>query len=384
MSKLLLIRDARFQTHLTPDSHPETPGRLAAIDLNISKWALASQVMELSPRLALETQLCYVHTDSYIELLNDKAEKAKEEDGLAQLDADTYMSGASYEIARLAAGAGFVALDEVSRPGKISEPGQGRNAFVAVRPPGHHALADAPMGFCLFNNIALAARYAQKEKGYKKIFIIDWDVHHGNGTQWAFYDDPSVFFCSFHQYPFWPYDSGWYLEDGSREGRGYNLNIPLPRGTGDRGYLKAFDTLVEPIILAYQPDLILVSAGYDAHRQDPLGDQQISTAGYAMLTQRVRDLSLKVAGAAASPIPVVVFLEGGYNVKTLAESTIATMRVLNAQDEAELGAVHASYLEAGFTDEKAQITGDAHANLVDERVAEVAKHFKRYWKVLGT
>lgn len=368
MSRLALIRDSRFQGHATPASHPESAQRLAALDAAFVKSALEADVKQLVPRSASEEEVAYVHRSSYIESLLEDANRAAQLHDLIALDADTFMGATSFDIAKLACGAGLTAIDAVAG-------GEHDCAFVAVRPPGHHALIDKPMGFCLFNNIAVAARYAQKKAGYKKVFIIDWDVHHGNGTQWAFYDDPSVFFVSFQQYPFWPFDSGWYLEDGKDEGRGYNMNIPLPKGTGDRGYLHAFDRLVAPACRAYGPDLIMVSAGYDAHQDDPLGQQRISTSGYAMLSQRVRDLSNEVGA------PAVVFLEGGYNVRSLSEAAVATMRVLNAGNEEESGQVHASYLMPGLIENSEHITADRNAHLVDERVKEISSHFAHFWPV---
>ncbi len=381
MSKLALIRDPRFQKHLTPDAHPETPQRLVAIDNVLAGYSLRQGLDELAPRLARESDIALVHKASYMEQLQANAERlqAMESNGggpgdlayndLIRLDNDTYMSAASYDTAKLACGAGLVGIDAVAS-------GASQSAFVAVRPPGHHALVDQPMGFCLFNNVAVAARYGQKTHGYKRVFIVDWDVHHGNGTQWAFYNDPSVFFVSFQQYPNWPYDSGWYTEDGVGEGRGFNMNIPLPKGTGDRGYLKAFDELVKPVCFEFKPDLILVSAGYDAHRDDPLGQQCITTSGYAMLAQRVDDLSRELG------VPSVVFLEGGYNVKSLSESAVATMRVLNAKSESDQGAVHASYLMPFAAGDGAHITGDQTPDAVDERIFDVKKHFAKYWRVL--
>jgi acetoin utilization deacetylase AcuC-like enzyme len=232
------------------------------------------------------------------------------------------------------------------------------------------------MGFCLFNNIAVAAKYAQKTMGLKRVLIIDWDVHHGNGTQDIFYDDPSVCFASFHQYPFWPPNSGWYEEDGTGEGKGYNVNIPLPAGTGDRGYLHAWDRLLKPICLEYQPELIMLSAGYDAHQMDPLGQQRISTSGYAMLSQRLADLGRETSSK------LVAFLEGGYNAKSLAESALATMRVLNASTAEETAAVHVSYLVPGSAAGMAPITEDQSPNEVDQRVVDVRKHFSQYWRSL--
>jgi len=369
MSRLALVRDQRFLQHKTPETHPESPQRLVAIDNAIARHALDHDLRQLTPRSASEDEISLIHSAAYIEHLYDDSEKARKKDGLVQLDADTFMSADTYDTAKLAAGAGLTGVDAVA--GK-----QFDRAFVAVRPPGHHALVDQAMGFCLFNNIAVAVRYAQKTCGFKKVFVIDWDVHHGNGTQWAFYDDPSVFFTSFQQYPFWPYDSGWYLEDGKGEGKGANMNIPLPAGTGDRGYLHAFDQLVKPVCLEFNPDLIMVSAGYDAHKDDPLGQQRITTAGFAMLTQRVADL------AAATGASVVVFLEGGYNVRSLSDSVTASMRVLNASSDPELGAIHASYLMPYAAGDPQHVTDDRSVDQVNERVREVRKHFAKYWKEL--
>jgi acetoin utilization deacetylase AcuC-like enzyme len=316
MSKLLLVRDSRFQEHLTPEAHPESPQRLVAIDKALHRSHLIKEVRQAEPRPATEDELSTVHKEGYIEHLREDAERAKKSSCLIPLDADTFMSPETYDTALLAAGAGLVAVDAIKKAHTDS-------SFVVVRPPGHHALSDKPMGFCLFNNVAVAARYAQKNLGFKRIFVIDWDVHHGNGTQDMFYKDPSVFFVSFHQFPFWPPDSGWYTQDGDGDGKGYNLNIPLPAGTGDRGYLRAWDELLKPICLEYKPDLIMLSAGYDAHQFDPLGQQQITTCGYGLLTQRLLELSQ------ATNAKIVGFLEGGYNTKSLSEAVITTMGVLN-------------------------------------------------------
>lgn len=366
MSKLALVRDEQFQHHLTPDLHPESPKRLAAIDEAFEKGALQNAIEQLHPRSAAEEEICLVHKEGYVERLKERSERAKS-GGFVQLDADTFMSPETFETAKLAAGAGLVAVESLQDKGFAS-------AFVAVRPPGHHALVDKPMGFCLFNNVAVAAKYAQKKLGLERVLIIDWDVHHGNGTQAIFYDDPSVAFVSFHQYPFWPPDSGWYTEDGTGDGKGYNMNIPLPGGTGDRGYLHAWDELVKPLCLEYDPQLIMLSAGYDAHQMDPLGQQKISTSGYAMMSQRLVDLSEQTGAK------VVAFLEGGYNTKSLAESAVATMRVLNANGAEEIADVHVSYLVPGSAAGLNPITQDERPTEVDTRVQDVKKHFSKYWK----
>lgn len=365
MSKLALVHKDEFQKHLTPESHPESPQRLKAIDEALHRSELLRELPRLEPSAAGLEDLSSVHKASYIEDLESKGAQAAAKGGILQLDSDTWMSPASYETAKLAAGAGVEAVKAVIKSGYA-------RSFVIVRPPGHHALPDAPMGFCLFNNVAIAARHAQRHYGLKKVMIIDWDVHHGNGTQDIFYDDPSVLFLSFHQFPFWPPDIGWYTEDGSGDGKGYNVNIPLPAGTGDRGYLSAWDSIVKPICLEYKPDLLLLSAGYDAHQADPLGQQQISTRGYFMLTNRLAEL------AEAIKCPIIGFLEGGYNTRSLADSVVATVKVLNSTSLSERDNIQAF---AGiYGAEVSAATKDRNLDLVDERIKDIKRHFSKYWR----
>jgi acetoin utilization deacetylase AcuC-like enzyme len=366
MSNLVFVYDEVFQRHKTPESHPESPDRLAAIEQTLHRTELIKQVKTAAPRAATPDELAVVHNADYIEELEKRGQKARSSDSVVQIDPDTWMSPESYDIAKLAAGAGLVAVESVARTGTSS--------FVAARPPGHHALATRAMGFCLFNNVAVAARYAQQHLGMKKVLIIDWDVHHGNGTQDMFFDDPSVCFISFHQYPFWPPDSGWYTEDGRGEGKGFNINIPMPAGSGDRGYIRAWDAIVTPIALEYKPDLILLSAGYDAHQHDPLGQQLISTNGYYLLSERLARLG-EQTGA-----PVAAFLEGGYNTRTLAEAVATTMGVLNAGDEEARKQL--KMFGGGYGGDVQPDTEDRNPDLVDERIAAVRSHLSKYWKSL--
>ena len=367
MSKLALVHKEEFQNHLTPESHPESPQRLVAIDAALHRSEMLLELSRLEPQTATFSDLTSVHSQIYIEELEEKGERANKAQELLQLDADTWMSPESYGTAKLAAGAGVEAVRGVLKSGYA-------RSFVLVRPPGHHALRDQSMGFCLFNNVAIAARNAQKEFGLKKVMIIDWDVHHGNGTQEIFFNDPSVLFVSFHQFPFWPPDMGWYTQDGEAEGKGYNINIPLPAGTGDRGYLAAWDAIVKPICLEYEPEMIFLSAGYDAHQADPLGQQQISTRGYFMLSNRLSDLAEEVN------CPIIGFLEGGYNTRSLADSVVATVKVLNAADKSERENLKAF---AGiYGAEVSAATDDRNAPLVNERIGAVRRHLAKYWHCL--
>ncbi len=364
MSNLALVHDDEFQKHLTPESHPESPQRLLAINDALHKAELLPGLSRIEPILASVENLSSVHKSHYIDELESKGEIAIARDGIIQVDPDTWMSPDSYNTAKLAVGAGLQAVRGVLDGGFS-------NSFVLVRPPGHHALPGSAMGFCLFNNVAIAARYAQKEFAAKRVMIIDWDVHHGNGTQDMFYDDPSVLFVSFHQFPNWPPDSGWYTEVGSGEGKGYNVNIPLPVGTGDKGYLSAWDAIVKPLCLEYRPEIIFLSAGYDAHQSDPLAEQQISTAGYFMLSNRLADL------AEAVQCPIVGFLEGGYNTRTLADSVVATVKVLNAGDKSARDNI--IYSPGKFGAEITAVTGNRSQGEVDDRIADLKKFLSKYW-----
>jgi acetoin utilization deacetylase AcuC-like enzyme len=231
------------------------------------------------------------------------------------------MSIDSYRVARLAVGGALAAVDAVTRD-------QVRNAFTAVRPPGHHALRDRAMGFCLFNNIAIAARYVQEHHGLERVLIVDWDVHHGNGTQAIFYEDPTVLYFSTHQYPFYP-GTGAANETGAGAGLGFTVNAPLPAGSGDEEITTAFRGKLIPAAEAFRPQFVLVSAGFDAHRDDPLALLRVTEAGYAALTGIVLDLADRFAGGR-----LVSLLEGGYNLQALARSVEAHLRVLADRAEA--------------------------------------------------
>ena len=305
------VADPRCLEHLTGPGHPERPERLEAIRARLAASGLTKDLHALEAAPARQEWVREIHDPAYIERVRETCLG-----GAPILDSmDTGISERSYEIALLAAGAGIAAADAVAA-------GSVEAAFAAVRPPGHHALKDAAMGFCLFNNAAIAARYLQKRHGLGRIFIVDWDVHHGNGTQFAFYDDPTVFYFSIHQWPFYP-GTGSTRETGRGAGAGFTLNAPMRAGCGDEEYRKVFEEQVAPAVEAFRPDAIVISAGFDAHRDDPLAGMRVTEAGFAALT--------RIVIQAAPPLcrgRVVSLLEGGYDPDALAASVEAHLGAL--------------------------------------------------------
>ncbi len=311
VSKTGLVYDDIYLEHRTTEGHPETPQRLVAIIERLKNNGLYSQLTKLTPEPVRPEWLMTVHTNEYIQHVKESCE-----DDRRYLDSsDTPISHQSYHVAFMAAGGMLNAIDAVME-GKIT------NAFCAVRPPGHHAMKSRAMGFCLFNNVAVGARYIQKKYNLPKILIVDWDVHHGNGTQATFYDDPSVLYFSVHQYPFYP-GTGSDMEQGSGKGLNYNINVPLPVGSGDAEYLKIFRERLEPAALTFKPDFILISAGFDAHKNDLLGGMKVTSQGFAEMTRIVKAIAEKYCRGR-----IVSVLEGGYHLESLADSVEAHIRVL--------------------------------------------------------
>ena len=283
---------------------------MRAILTGLKNAGLAEKLVELDIQPAELQQIEEIHSQAYI----DRVKRLCDSGG-GHLDGDTPVSSRSYEVAVLAVG-GVISAARAVAGSEVD------NAFCAVRPPGHHAERDHGMGFCLFNNVAIAARYLQKEQGLAKIAIIDWDVHHGNGTQWAFYEDPTVFYASVHQYPFYP-GTGAASQTGEGAGEGYTLNVPMPGGGGDDEYLSVFDETILPAIRRFGPDFLLISAGFDMHRADPIGGMKMTTDGFAEMTRKVKALAEKTCGGR-----LVSALEGGYDLDALAESVVAHVAVL--------------------------------------------------------
>ena len=290
--------------------HCEVASRLTTTMLHLKSSGTMDKLVSIKPQAATKEQIARVHSPSYIDGIESFAKC-----GGGYLHGDTVASPASYEAAIYAAGGVIAAVDAVMS-------NKATYAFALVRPPGHHAVRDAAMGFCIFNNVAIAARDAIAKHNLERVLIADFDVHHGNGTQDAFYSESSVLYFSTHQYPFYP-GSGAVDEIGSGEGEGYTVNVPMPGGCGDAEYMRAFKEVLVPVTKRYKPQLILVSAGYDAHWADSISSMQVTTEGYAKMAAILKNLADELCGS-----KLVFALEGGYNVEALAESVDATLNLL--------------------------------------------------------
>ncbi|MEK6608794.1 MAG: histone deacetylase [Myxococcota bacterium] len=302
--KVGLLLDEKFLDHHAPAGHPERGERLIAIGQALAGEGLVARTKALAPRAATEEELRRVHRGDFVDRLRQIVPGRA-----GQLDADTYFSPRSWQAATLAAGAA-VDMALAARAGEI----EAGAAF--VRPPGHHAEPGRAMGFCLLNNVAIAAA-AARAAGTERVAIVDWDVHHGNGTQRAFWADPRVLYVSLHQFPYYP-GTGDADEIGEGAGRGATVNLPLAAGMGDAEYLYAFDEVVSPALARFRPQLVLVSAGFDAHARDPLGGMRVTEEGFRQMTRRL----------VATGVPVVAVLEGGYDLGALARSSVAMVREL--------------------------------------------------------
>ena len=305
-----MVLDQLCLGHSNGPGHPESPERLAAIQRLLDDFPLRGRLAFPPARDAAFEELALVHTAEYIRRI--EATRGQE---LTVLDPDTSASAGSHAAALRAAG-GVLAAVEAALDGDCA------GAFAAVRPPGHHAEAARAMGFCLFNNAAVAARWALERRGLRRVLLVDWDVHHGNGSMHSFYESPEVLYFSVHQFPHYP-GTGRVEELGRGKGQGYTVNVPLPGGQGDVEYLAVFRELLRPLATAYGPELILVSAGFDIHRDDPLADMMVTEAGFAGLTQVLAE----VAGECC-PGRLAFALEGGYDLPALSSGVSAVLRTL--------------------------------------------------------
>ena len=315
MNKTGYISDPFYLKHKN-EPHPENPGRLNAIQKNIESSKYYNNLTLIQPRKARVEDIAKIHGKGYIQSVENSCQN-----GVRNLDADTVISKDSYQAALLSAGAGLEAVDKILG-------GAVDNAFCAVRPPGHHAEQNKAMGFCLFNNVGVIARYAQNVHKLEKVFIFDWDVHHGNGTQHSFYKDSSVYYSSIHQYPFYP-GTGGVDETGTEDGLGANLNLPMRAHSCDADYMNAIEHKLIPVIQKFNPDLIIISAGFDAHTNDPLAQINLSTECYGKMTQKLMEIANDVCNGR-----IISMLEGGYDYSALADSVQLHVETLsNSQSQ---------------------------------------------------
>jgi acetoin utilization deacetylase AcuC-like enzyme len=303
---MLLVTSPRFDEHVTPPGHPERPERAHVFDAVAARW-LERGGRTMAPRPATRDELERVHTAAYMDAIAATAGKA------VMLDSDTFTSPESAEIALLAAGAAVQAVEHAL---EHHEP-----AFALVRPPGHHAERDRAMGFCLYSNAAVAAASALA-RGVERVAVVDIDVHHGNGTQWIFYDDPRVLYVSAHQHPFYP-GTGAAEDVGTGAGTGFTVNVPLEAGCTDADYELVYRAVIEPILEQFAPPLLLISAGYDAHAHDPLASMRVTTAGYGRLVG-------SLAAVAHRHGQLALVTEGGYDLKALAACLEASLAAIEA------------------------------------------------------
>ncbi|GAW91957.1 histone deacetylase family protein [Calderihabitans maritimus] len=317
MKPLALIYHPDYLQHET-GTHPENQKRLKVIMNFLKERGYLNRLDVLTPEPAIPQHVHMVHISKYVSEIASIAQH-----GGDRWDWDTIISPKSYEVALLAAGGTILAVEKVVR-------GEYQTAWALVRPPGHHAEPDRAMGFCLFNNVAIAARYAQKVLGLKRILIVDWDVHHGNGTQTAFWNDSSVLFFSVHQKPLYP-GTGAAEESGGAEAKGYTVNVPLPPGTGDSGYRYAFENILIPIAEKFKPQLVMVSAGLDAHYADPLANMNLTNSGFKTLTALVCQLADSTCQG-----KVVLALEGGYNLDVLPYTVASIISQLTGSEDLNL------------------------------------------------
>lgn len=292
--------------------HVESPQRLEAIYQMIED-EIKFPYLSIKPRAAKEEEIGLIHTPSYVQKIKETSGRER-----VVLDPDTSTSAQSYRVALLAAGGILEAVDKIME-GKI------QNAFALIRPPGHHAEASRAMGFCLFNNVAIGAQYLLERYNQKRILIVDWDLHHGNGTQHSFEQSPNVLYFSTHQYPHYP-GTGDSSEIGQNSGEGFTVNVPLSPGKTDEDYLYIYRNILSSISEQYQPDFILVSAGFDTFEQDPLGGMKVTSRGFGALTQELMDLSQKICGG-----KILAVLEGGYHLRGLREGVKEVLTHLGAQ-----------------------------------------------------
>ena len=343
MRKLAIVTDDLFLAHRNPPGHPECPERLAGILDMLAATGLGEKTVSIETRPATEEEIVLVHARPYFEAV--KATSGRE---FTELDADTSACEVSFDAA-LAGSGGLVCSADSVLSGEIDA------AFVLCRPPGHHAERDRAMGFCLFNHVAVAAAHLVSNRGIGKVAVIDWDVHHGNGTQHIFYDSSQVLYFSVHQFPFYP-GTGSLKELGYEKGLGHTVNVPCPSMLGDEDYLRIFGEILAPVMEQYRPEFILVSAGFDAYQADPLGGMLLTSRGFARLTRFALELAEKHCGGR-----IAFVLEGGYNT-------------------AEMGPIARAVVEEMLDIGKSPSDFDAQKTSCGHTVEETRRVYSRFWE----
>jgi acetoin utilization deacetylase AcuC-like enzyme len=359
MQTTVVMRNGSFQ--LGPEPHPSSVYITQRIKQFLDGAGLTAQMQPISARAATEDELAMYHAREYIAGVRTHIDGGPMKGDWGEIEIDTPLSRGSFDAAIFSAGGAMNAVRAVMN-------GEVRNAYALLRPPGHHALSNRAMGFCIFNNAVIAAHYARKVYGLERVMIVDWDVHHGNGTQHAFYTDPGVLFVSLHQHDWYPKLSGELEQVGMGTGAGYTINIPLPTGTGDRGYRAAFEQLVVPIGLQYRPQLVIISAGQDASWLDPLAQMMVTQAGFRNMAELMLGLAEDVCEGR-----LVMLQEGGYSAAYVPYCTVAVVEPLLGVD---LGIVDL-YAGSAEVDRSATIfTKETEDALVGAR-----KWHRNWWKI---
>jgi acetoin utilization deacetylase AcuC-like enzyme len=351
MKRTGVVKHPLYLEHVMDPGHPESPERLRVIYKMLEEDEMRDLLQMVKPRAATREELAMNHSPAYIDLVASTAGKP-----YFRLDMDTSTCSKSYEAALLAAG-GLIELIKAVMEGRVD------NGFALVRPPGHHAERDRAMGFCLFNNVAIGAQKALKEFSLKKVLIVDWDVHHGNGTQNSFYEDPQVLYFSTHRFGFFYPGTGAATEVGRGKGEGFNVNVPLSTGANDTDYGNIFEQILKPIALEYRPQLVLVSAGFDVHHNDPLGGMDLTEEGFARMAQILMEIAETTAQGR-----LVITLEGGYDVRGQSRSVKAVLKEL----------AQAPPIDQKEISEKEKVN---YAR-VERFISQVKEIQKRYWKSL--
>ncbi len=344
-----IVKDDRYLKHCVAEDHPECPERLQVLYSMLEDPDMAGHFKKVTARSATKKELALVHSPQYMKDL-----ETTESSAFTSLDSDTGTCALSHEAALLAAGGLCEAVALVCS-------GQLDNAFALIRPPGHHAERSCAKGFCLYNNIAIAAKFAQTRLGLKRVLIVDWDLHHGNGTQHCFEKDPSVLYFSVHQRHSFP-SSGKFREVGKGDGKGYTVNLPLPAGCGDGDYVLLFEKILKPIALEFSPQIVLVSAGFDNHFADPLGSMTLTPSGFAGLTRSVMEIAETCCEG-----KVVLTLEGGYNLEALQDSVKAVLLELAGVTKTEIAGILAT----------------ANLRKIRRVLGKSWRIHKRYWPLLA-